>query len=552
MSKRQKGVFFPVMVWMAAAVMAISMSAFATSPGDAELNNPNRGPIALDDDCGDCTIDYTGLRWLGSGGFGGRGVVHWPSGSTGNNYGQMNFLSTCEDLGEPAYAWCVDIYHPLETFQYGVNIDPLIIEDDSCSKAQLTAMAYLFAWTTPASTFEDDAFQIALWKLSDIRDGGLNDGLPHFCYDAGIGYPNFGDTPTYPYLNTVYTTNPDRNTWANNKILDALGKNVILPGDVITDECEPAVIEGDSATVEIKFCLERGEFAQFVGDTCVENVALDICCWIGESSEPICGRYYTDANGCVELSITQAIETRYSVDCRVCSNSAWPTKVVGCEDSTYMDNQWLVFGNSTPMCFPFHFEGDKWLFVELAGFDAYTTMNGVDLQWSTASETNADHWEVERCVSGLGNFTKIAELASTNQPTGATYQYADRNGTMGESYDYRLVDIDVFGVRTVHPNTVSAQFGGFNGAVIDYNLADAYPNPFNPTTTISFTIPEAGAIELRIFDLSGREVATLVNGVTEAGTHTMEWNAAGLPSGTYFYSLKSAEFTATKKLLLLK
>ena len=552
MMKNKKGVFFQVAVWMAAALLVLSLSAFATSPGDAEMNNPDTGPATLDDVfCGDCTLDYVGLRWAGSGGFGGRGIVHWPGGTTGNNYGQMGFVSTCDGLGDPAYAWCSDLYHPLEIHQYGVDIDPMIVTDDSCRKTQLTAMAYLFAWTTPTSTFEDDAYQIALWKLSSIRDGGPDNGRPHFCYDAGIGYPNFGDTPVYPYVNTVYTTNPDRNDWANAKVLDAIGKNVILPGDVIEDDCLPAVIDGDYATVTIKYTLVRGPYAYFVNDTCVENVALDICCWIGQD-EPVCERYYTDANGSVEISITQLIESRQPVDCRVCSNSAWPTKIIGCEDSTYTDNQWLVFGESEPLCFPFHFEGDKWLSVELAGFDAYTTTDGVDLQWSTASEANADHWEVERCLSGQDNFELIAQLPAANRSTGSTYQYADRNGTMGASYDYRLVDVDAFGVRTVHPNTVSALYGSHVGPVSEYSLADAYPNPFNPATTISFTIPEAGNVQLRVFDLSGREVATLVNGVTEAGRHSLEWNAEGLPSGTYFYTLKSSGYTATKKLLLLK
>ena len=77
MMKRQKGVFFPASVWLAAALLALSMTAFATSPGDAEMNDPNRGPVALDNPtCGDCALDYVGLRWSGSCGFGGRGVVH--------------------------------------------------------------------------------------------------------------------------------------------------------------------------------------------------------------------------------------------------------------------------------------------------------------------------------------------------------------------------------------------------------------------------------------------------------------------------------------------
>ncbi len=552
MAKYSKRVFFPKLLAIAAAVVLMVGASWAMNIADQDIQNPDRGVKSLDTGCGDCSIDYFGLRFTGSGGQGGRGIVYWPGGQTGNNYGQMCFTSNCDDVGNPLYAWCTDVYHPAETHNYGVDVNPLVISDDSCSKAQLTALAYLLAWYTPTTTFEDDAYQLAVWKLSSIRDGGLNDGLPHFCYDAGRGYPNLGDTPVYPYVNTVYGSNAPRNDWANTKVFEALGNNVILPGDAINDTCWVINNTGDSVTVLIKLCLERGSFAQMVGDTCSENVCLDVWYSIG-MNDPVFGKYYTDANGCVWLAITQEIETRLPVTVRICSNWAWPVGLVGCEDSTYTDNQLLMLsGEGRPICFDFWFEGDKWLSVELAGFDAYTTVDGVDLQWSTASEANADHWEIERCVTGSGEFELIAQLPAHNSSTGATYQFADRRGVNGTMYDYRLTDIDASGERTVHPQMASALYGSHSAAVAEFSLADAYPNPFNPTTTISFTVPEAGVIELRIFDLAGREVATLVNGSVEAGSHHVEWNAASMPSGTYFYSLKAAGYTATKKLLLLK
>lgn len=551
MAKRMNVVFFPRMMFATLFVLTVSLTAWAIHPAALEISGPNRGPVVLDDDCGDCTIDYTGLRWSGSGGLGGRGVIHWPGGSTANNYGQMCFLSTCE-LGNPLYAWCTDVYHPVETLLHGVDYAYMHVTDDSCRKAQLTAMAYLLAWHFPTSTFEDDAYQLALWKLSSIRDGGANDGLPHFCYDAGRVYPNLGDPPAYPYVNTVYGTNVPRNDWANAKALESIGKNVILPADAILDTCYSATVDGDSATVLLKFTLQRNEFAAGVGNSCLENVCFDICYWTFDG-DTVLGKYYTDAEGCVWLSVTQAIEERQGVNVKICSNWAWPIAITGCEDSVYANNQWLIFsGEGQPLCFEFYFEGDKWLSVELSSFDAYTTENGVDLRWSTASETNADHWEIERCVNGSGQFETIAHLPARNSATGATYQFADRHGSMGTTYDYRLIDVDVSGARTIHPNSATALFGGYPAAVLEYKLADAYPNPFNPSTTISFAIPEAGHVELKIFDLSGREISVLVNGAVAAGSHSVDWNAESLPSGTYFYTMKSANYTASKKLLLLK
>lgn len=86
----------------------------------------------------------------------------------------------------------------------------------------------------------------------------------------------------------------------------------------------------------------------------------------------------------------------------------------------------------------------------------------------------------------------------------------------------------------------------------NYVLLQNYPNPFNPTTTIRFSIPKAGDVSLKIFNLLGEEVATLTSGHREVGTHTVEWDATKQPSGVYFYRLQAGEFTETRKLVLLR
>jgi len=85
-----------------------------------------------------------------------------------------------------------------------------------------------------------------------------------------------------------------------------------------------------------------------------------------------------------------------------------------------------------------------------------------------------------------------------------------------------------------------------------YSLSQNYPNPFNPTTSISFTLPSKSFVSLKVFDLLGRGVATLVNEQKSAGTYTQKWNAANVSSGIYFYRLQAGSFTETKKLVLLK
>ena len=85
-----------------------------------------------------------------------------------------------------------------------------------------------------------------------------------------------------------------------------------------------------------------------------------------------------------------------------------------------------------------------------------------------------------------------------------------------------------------------------------YALHPAYPNPFNPVTTISYGLPEDREITINVYDLEGRKLTTLKEGIRKAGTHSVEWNAEGLPSGVYFVKLDAGEFTQTQKVMLVK
>ncbi len=85
-----------------------------------------------------------------------------------------------------------------------------------------------------------------------------------------------------------------------------------------------------------------------------------------------------------------------------------------------------------------------------------------------------------------------------------------------------------------------------------FSLEQNYPNPFNPSTTIEYTIPESGIVTLKIYDVLGKEVATLVNGQNDAGKHKVEFDATGFNSGVYFYRIENGSSIETKKLVLLK
>jgi hypothetical protein len=83
-------------------------------------------------------------------------------------------------------------------------------------------------------------------------------------------------------------------------------------------------------------------------------------------------------------------------------------------------------------------------------------------------------------------------------------------------------------------------------------LSQNYPNPFNPITTISFDLSSRLLVSLKVFDLLGKEVSSLVSEELNAGSYTRQWNAADIPSGVYFYRLQAGNFNETKKLMLLK
>ncbi|MCX6641505.1 MAG: T9SS type A sorting domain-containing protein [bacterium] len=86
----------------------------------------------------------------------------------------------------------------------------------------------------------------------------------------------------------------------------------------------------------------------------------------------------------------------------------------------------------------------------------------------------------------------------------------------------------------------------------EYSLNQNYPNPFNPLTSISFNLPQAGLVKLTVFDIMGREVAQLVNGMRDAGTHSVTFDATHLASGIYLYKLEAGEYSATNKMVLMK
>ncbi len=200
------------------------------------------------------------------------------------------------------------------------------------------------------------------------------------------------------------------------------------------------------------------------------------------------------------------------------------------------------------LCLSFTY--DYVLAVELASFSAIPGDSRVRLTWRTASETSNDYFEVVR------DGDVVAQVDATNLPTGASYSWVDEAVTNGVSYSYTLVAIDNRGARSTL-QTVAATPAATVSVATDYALYQNYPNPFNPTTEIRFNLPDATQVELKVFNMVGQLVTTLVDGVRPAGVYTVQWNGKDVngmpvPTGTYIYQLQAGSFTDTKKMLLLK
>jgi hypothetical protein len=122
----------------------------------------------------------------------------------------------------------------------------------------------------------------------------------------------------------------------------------------------------------------------------------------------------------------------------------------------------------------------------------------------------------------------------------------------GYSYSYPSIGSDFYLVKTDGNGLVPIQHHKDQPIVQDYKLFQNYPNPFNPTTTIEFSLPHSGYVSLRIFNILGEEVATLLSASLLSGFHQVVWNASELASGVYWYKLKAGDYFETRKMILLK
>jgi hypothetical protein len=188
--------------------------------------------------------------------------------------------------------------------------------------------------------------------------------------------------------------------------------------------------------------------------------------------------------------------------------------------------------------------------VELTSFSAIVNQGNVVLNWTTATETNNQGFEVER--SNGNEFFTVGSITGHGTTTEIqNYTFTDRNVPVG-NYSYRLKQFDFDG-RYDYSDLVEIEVI----APAEFALDQNYPNPFNPSTKITFKLAVDSKVSLKVFDLLGQEVMTIINNDLTAGSHQVDFSANNLNSGVYFYKIEAtgndgSSFSDVKKMTLTK
>ena len=220
------------------------------------------------------------------------------------------------------------------------------------------------------------------------------------------------------------------------------------------------------------------------------------------------------------------------------------------------------YASATPGVISSDNQTDSSLPVELSSWNATSTKGYVTLTWTTESEIENQGFILERRLAGETSLQELSSFADNPQLLGQgsttarnTYTYTDKAVTTGQTYTYQLSDVDYSGKLTKH-TAISVTVKAFAedlkpGSMV---LHSAYPNPFNPSTIISFTM--AGETHndasVQVYDINGRFVKSLFSGATEPGDYTVKWNGSTVASGVYFIRLASGNDVQIQRVTLLR
>lgn len=185
--------------------------------------------------------------------------------------------------------------------------------------------------------------------------------------------------------------------------------------------------------------------------------------------------------------------------------------------------------------------------VELVSFSGSLSGSEIILNWQTATEKNNQGFEVQRKNGYTWDKVGFVEGHGTTLEKNY-YSFKDNIGDLTQKdFTYRLRQIDFSG-SFIYTSEITIN----NSVPAEFQLSQNYPNPFNPSTQINYSLPQSSDVLLKVYNVLGQEITTLVNGKQAAGKYDVKFDASRLSSGIYYYTISAGSFNETKKMILMK
>lgn len=255
---------------------------------------------------------------------------------------------------------------------------------------------------------------------------------------------------------------------------------------------------------------------------------------------------YSNATGLDQHSNSEQVYFQSPTNLHLAGTSIGDNQLAGTPITLIPDD---IDGNIRSLTKPYKGadEADFPLPVELTSFSSSVYENNVRLNWITSSELNNSGFDLER--SNLNTQWSVVKFikghGNSNSPQ--SYSYTDKNLSPGK-YNYRLKQID-FNGNFEYYNLLNEVEIGFPEK---FSLSQNYPNPFNPSTVISYNLKAGSNVSLKVYDLKGMEVTSLISEYKEAGSYEIKFDGSNLSSGVYFYKLVAGNFSEIKRMTLVK
>ncbi len=310
-------------------------------------------------------------------------------------------------------------------------------------------------------------------------------------------------------------------------------------------ECSPLVISivdianDQGGIVEIEFYASEADNYElsnrsgyYMVEYCDPNIYVteEVCQWVGIPGSSI-------AYGQERYTITTPSVIR-SVD----GQESWRFRVLASMDDHGIWVSDVVSGYSVDNLSPDFTGGDGEISAIFQG-----SPQTMEVSWISINDNDISHYNLYKKISDESNFGLLSSVEGLS--------YSDSDIEEGNTYEYKVAAVDINGNEGIASGIVGeTTLLSLNNSSIPetFTLYKPYPNPFNPITTISFSVPEPSNVTIEVFNLNGIKVSTLVNKAMQPGFHEVSWNAESQISGIYFVKMISNEYINTQRTMLVK